>query len=1335
MQKEEGLSTKLWLEERENLLDKTSNPALPLRYNFTLSKDQQNAILTQLKCHGFSWETVIHAAWGLLLNRISTTDSVIFGNAHVNAKLEQITVHSPVKSIYSKINETLTARSFLNTIKKQLLLKHGKKNGGGKNIRYLCLLEQHTTKNPLSYLDVSRYTLALLFSEKEHAKLSIAYHPGYFRKENIKKLAQYFTEILKELGCDLDRRVVDIDVMTSEEKEQILHQWSKPTHPFETKRLHQCTHELISEYANHYPEKLAVAHNNASVTFAEIDRYADNLAKVLIESGVKTQENVAVLMDRTPSLIIAMLAIFKVGAVFVPINPKYPNERIEYVIHDSQATCVLVNNVNRLSINKLHSNVISLSQDWLLLPKPTTKVQLPKPDLQNVAYIIYTSGTTGKPKGVMINHSSLTNMAAWYRSCFQITPKDRASQFASQGFDTYICETMPILVSGASVHIVDDTIKLTPIQLFAWLNDHKITMLDLPTAYAQILFAMDWPQGLNLKIMKIGGETCTRHPLKKYSFDIWNCYGPTETTIEATYFKMHHANQDPCDGVRSKTPSIGKIIENGEVYVVDKYMHPVPIGVAGELLIGGECLSPGYFGREDLTREKFIDNVFKPGTGNKLYRTGDLVRWLPDGNLAFIGRIDNQVKIRGYRIELSDIENTISKYPDVREVAVIAKETQNGDKSIIAYITPNLDKERFLYQERCLLSVANTHFAEAVTEDISKYGIALSGVADEFTIGAKVKLHLKLPGFNTSKDITARVIWKIDHRCGVIFDLSDDERVVISKSIDYFLSSHNVMDLVLSASAKRSIRRALKKKLPEYMIPSAFVTLLEFPLTFSGKVDLKALPPPNEYEQILQKHFVPPQTETEKKIADIWQVLLDRVNIGMQDNFFDLGGNSIKAAELSVLLMNEFKVSIPANILFDLPYVPILSQYIDTNGKEYTKQSLIQDDINRDKILHENIAPTGKLSAKSSNPENVLLTGAGGFLGIFMLSELLISTNAKIHCLIRQNEFETAARRLDDTIKKFNLANNISLSNRRIIAIPADLSMEQFGIPFEQYKNMAEKIDLIYHCGAQVNIMASYNNLRGSNVRGTQEIIKFATTYQDKPIHYISTLSSAYLKDQNGALIEEFPGEDYEDIYGGYAISKWVSERLLTELKDRGSPVTIYRSGYISGDSTTGVTSLNDALLMLIKGCIEMGYAPDLKERITILPVDFVSKAIVKLSLAVGSQSSVFHIDHPIGMMWIDLVAWLNDYGYSLRVIPLEDWKKMLHGIKHQNPLYPLLPFYLLLPNDYQSPDVSVNKAASALNQIGLVYPKIDDSLLTLYFNYLCTEGFFSKPHKKKSTV
>lgn len=1322
MATEDSFSSLLWLESRVSLNKNPNSPSLfeylPIQFNAA----QTAEIARFINVNKLSWTEFAEIIFALCLHRLSTTEVICYGVANAIGTKKKIQIHEQTLPIISKINDKLSVKTYISSYRKQH--KSAKKTATfSDEIKYLFLHGVKEKSRKFKILDAEKFRLALYTPKGAPRKFIIYFNPNYYHREDVLNIVEYYKCLAINFCENMSNKIIHVDYLPEHEKEVILNKWSGINRELLSPILKHCVHDLISEIAKSNPDKLAIKHHDVTLTFKQLDNASNHLARYLRMNDVQKNDNIAVLMERTPSLIITMLALYKLGAVFVPINPKYPMDRTEFVIEDSHAKKILANDLEKVP-DKFANDVLLLSAEWQELPVTQQNEKLPPVSNEQIAYIIYTSGTTGKPKGVMIRHISLSNLAAWYQTCFEIVPEDRASQFASQGFDTYICETMPILALGASVHIVDDNIKLTPSQFFDWMTSERITILDLPTAYAWMILNMIWPVDSAVKLLKIGGEACTHYPDKVYPFDIWNIYGPTEATVEATYFKMYTANQDPKKLIG--TPLIGKILANAETYIVDQYLNPVAQGIEGELLIGGLCLSPGYYNRPDLTNAKFIENPFTK-TGF-LYRTGDLASYTSSGNINFIGRVDNQIKVRGYRIELGDIENVISKYPDVREVAVIAKENPNGEKSIIAYVVPNLDKERYLYQERCLISTSHDHYIEAISEDLSKYGIAITGINETIPIGQKVNLHIKLPGFNSGKDVAARLIWQIDSRAGFVFDLNPEEQQVINRSIDYFLSVHNIMDLVLSASAKRSIRKALGKKLPEYMVPTSFVTLTEFPHTFSGKIDLKALPPPNDFEQILRKHYVPPRTDTEKRVTAIWSQILHRDNIGMEDNFFDLGGNSLKAAELSVRIMENFNISVPAKILFDLSYVPILSQFIDSRGTEFSTQSYIQEEIDRDLILHEQITPSGYLSEKLKNPENILLTGAAGFLGVFMLNELIKTTNAKIHCLIRKTEFESAAQRLSATIKKFGLEDSLSLANRRIIAVPSDISLSQFGIPSEHYENLAKKVDLIFHCGAQVNIMASYSKLRTSNVQGTHEIIKFATHLQDKPIHYISTLSAAYLRDENNALTEEFPTEQFYDLFGGYAISKWVSERLLTKLKNRGVPITIYRSGYISGDSTTGNTSHNDALLMLIKGCIELGYAPNMHEQVTILPVDFVSKAIVAMALDAGKHSDTYHIDHPTGIMWTDLVAWLNDYGYPIKMISLSEWQNMLHQIPQSNALFPFLPYYLALAPDYRSPPVRTDKAAAELERLNLDYPSINNELLTLYFDNLCRAGFFTAP-------
>jgi len=1327
--------TPLWLEGYNINRYKKENQTNIESYQIYKAPLPQN-LITNIKAFAkkqrIDLDTILHTAWGILMHRFSSIDNFPYGTADdLSGNLKKIQFKNLLRVIESDVSDQATVKEYLHQIDKQLTKTTTQ--SANINIRYLFIFKKNKTakeKGSHTTIEPSIFPLLFYISETRLSQLHIYYNANLFTKKSIENLAQHFILALQAILTENNTPVVHLQLLTHNEKNKLLEDWCTPKYDFTLPSLDSCLSDLFAEHVKSNPYHLAVTYKTTAITYIELNDYSNRLCQLLLDKGIKKDDKIAVLMERTPSLLMTMLAIFKLGAIYIPINPKFPDDRIHYVLDDSEVELVIINNLERLS-HQYHAKALVINEMWeeLDLPAITHAPHLPSISKKDLAYIIYTSGTTGQPKGVMIKHESLNNFIRWYQVYLGITPDDRASQFASQGFDTFLCETVPYLASGASIHIIDDHEKLTPSLFMLWLVKEKITICDLPTAYAQILISMPWPKNNSVRMLKIGGEALARYPSQTLSFDVWNIYGPTEATIEATYNKIYEANIPPeQQKYHHVPPPIGKPIINSEMYVVDQHLQLAPIGVVGELLIGGLIISSGYLNRADLNQVKFIDNPFDAAKTSKLYRTGDLVRWLADGNLEYVGRVDNQVKIRGYRIELSEVESVVSQYPDVSEVVVLARENMTGQKTMVAYFVPNLEKTRYPYQERCLVALETAELVEAITEDISAAGVAITGLNKTLHIGHKVKLHLKLPGMNEPMWIQGHVIWQLNHRTGIEYEISPETKDILAKSIQYYLSSHNLKEILLSTSAKRSLQKALSKKLPEYMIPSVFVALPEFPLTFNAKIDTKALPIPQYHNYVTQNEYVAPQSKTEKILCDIWEDILKQKQISMTDSFFDIGGNSLFVAQLSIRIMNKFKILLPTKILFDLPYIPIQAEYIDSKGKHYNLKSTIQDEIEHDLRLNENISPHKKLSPSLSYPRNVLLTGAGGFLGIYMLNELLQNTNAKIYCFIRKGDFETAAKRLTTTAESFNLGKEISLTNRRIIAIASDISQDNFGLPADLYNSLANKIEMIYHCGAQVNTMAAYSHLRGSNVLGTLEVIKLATQKVDKPIHYISTLSSAYMLDNAGNLAEEFPdNNNHPPLVGGYALTKWVSERLLTQVKNRGLPVSIYRSGYISGHSKSGMVHLNDALLMLIKGCIQLGLAPDWDEKITILPVDFVSRAIVRISLHHPEKSRALHLDHPTGILWTDLIAWLNDYGYAIKICPINKWKKQLEKITTENILYPFLPNYLALSNKDKSPNVNVDKARSLLHEVGMEFPLIDDKLLGIYFDYLSYAGFL--PH------
>lgn len=1122
-----------------------------------------------------------------------------------------------------------------------------------------------------------------------------------------------------------------VDGNISSEMYDTLMKWGCPTLELPTDYHSLCAHDYVTKNAQQFPDKLAIYHSSESLTYSKLDALSNQLASKLKRAGVEAGDKIAVLMDRSPALIVSMIAIFKVGATYVPVNPTYPDDRINYILIDCNPKFVIINNYDYLGDENRESYLYINPGYTNLSSYPSTAIN-EQVSSETTAYVIYTSGSTGQPKGVQIRHKSLMNLAYWYQVCFNLTDEDRSSQFASQGFDTFFCETIPYLVHGNSIHIIDDHDKLTPTILLPWLVAQKITICDLPTAYAQILFQLEWPTNSSLKIIKIGGESITKYPDQKFTFDIWNSYGPSEACVEATFVKIYQANstidQQP---VVYALPPIGKPIANTQIFIVNENMRLVPIGESGELVIGGLGLSIGYINRADLTQTKFVDDTILNVPNAKLYKTGDLAKWLPDGQLEYLGRIDNQVKIRGYRIELEEIKTKLNQLPDIQEAVIIAKENHHGQKSLVAYLVPNLDKIRIPHEESALIALNKIQFKHAMVVNFSKEGIGLSDVHDELTVGQDVRIYFKLPNEINGDWFDGKVRWQNKERVGIKLFIADDLKQKLEKNVEYYLSMQYLSGTLCNAAFTRSVHKALSTKLPDFMVPSKFIALEELPMTVNGKVDLRSLATFIEDEREHDITFVEARTETEKSITTIWSELLGHKKISTSDNFFDLGGNSLLASRLSVMLLEKFKIPIPIELLFNNPYITEIASYIDSKGVKQNENLELTNEIKFDLNLDETIRPTKKMNVEAlTNPSNIFLTGAAGFLGVHVLKDLLATTNAKIYCLIRKGTYSSATSKLADTIKHFQLSDSINLNDQRIMIISGDMSQRRFGLSVETYTKLAEDIDVIYHCGAEIHMLANYSRLRTSNVQGTLEIIRFATTRYDKPIHHISTLSAANIKDEKGHYIEVPPDKEIRNLSTGYSVSKWVAENLITEVRKRGLRTFIYRCGNVLGQSNSGITNLNDALLLTIKGCIQLGAAPIWDEKFIVLPVDFVSKAITSISLNNLAQFEVFHIDQPNGIEWLDLIKWLNQYGYKISLIPFSDWQKSIAKLGQDNALYPFVSHYLSM-REYESfPETSLNHSVEILSKINIDYPKIDDQILTTYLNYLCSVDFLPPPTK-----
>lgn len=441
-----------------------------------------------------------------------------------------------------------------------------------------------------------------------------------------------------------------------------------------------CIPQLIAECARKTPDALALAAQGQEMSYAELNRRANQLAHYLQITGVRPDMPVGLYMERSLNMVVGLLGILKAGGAYVPIDPSYPAQRVSFILEDAGVSMLVTHRHLLNTLGELNARAICLDSDWETLDKQSAADPVSACTVDNLAYIIYTSGTTGQPKGVQVTHRNLLNLIFWHRRVYGVTPHDRATQVASPAFDATGWELWPYLTLGASVHLPDEETRVTPIALRDWLIEQRITITFLPTALAERMLALEWPTTAALRYLLTGADTLHRYPSLTLPFMLINNYGPTEATVVATFGPV--APTDAPDGL----PTIGKPIDNAQIYLLDEQLQPVPIGEPGELFIGGAGVAKGYLNRPALTAERFIADPFNADPHARLYRTGDRARFLPDGQIAFLGRADNQIKIRGYRIEQEEIAAVLNAHPAVQASVIAAREDASGEKQLVAYL-------------------------------------------------------------------------------------------------------------------------------------------------------------------------------------------------------------------------------------------------------------------------------------------------------------------------------------------------------------------------------------------------------------------------------------------------------------------------------------------------------------------------------------------------------------------------------------------------------------------------------------------------------------------------
>lgn len=560
-----------------------------------------------------------------------------------------------------------------------------------QNAPMTALELQGLTLSPLQFVDTGATRFDLEFHLWERPKNNglginstdgisgfVVYSTDLFEQATIQRMLGHFQTLLANIVANPQTNISDLKILTAAEHHQLLVEWNNTQRDYSREF---CIHQLFESQVEQTPDAIALVFATEEITYKELNNRSNQLANYLQKNGVVSEVLVGLCVERSLEMIVGMLGILKAGGAYVPLDPHYPTERLRCLIEDTKIPFVLTSRQWLNCLGQHNSKVICLDS-WDIAQEITTN-PICKITTDNLAYIIYTSGTTGKPKAVAIEHKSLLNLIFWHQQTFAVSPFDRVTQVAGVAFDACTWEIFPYLTAGASIYFPNEEIKRSPELLRDWLVSNSISISFLPTPLAEKALLLNW-SNTALRLLLTGGDKLHQYPLADCPFQVVNNYGPTENTVVTTSAMLAKSSVEK-NSHTFIAPTIGRPINNTQAYILDKYLQPVPIGVVGELYIAGDGLARGYLNSPDLTAQQFIDNPFSNQPKARLYKTGDLVRYQPDGNIEFLGRLDEQIKIRGYRIELGEIESLLNQHPSIEQTVVITDKDELGEKRLVAY--------------------------------------------------------------------------------------------------------------------------------------------------------------------------------------------------------------------------------------------------------------------------------------------------------------------------------------------------------------------------------------------------------------------------------------------------------------------------------------------------------------------------------------------------------------------------------------------------------------------------------------------------------------------------
>jgi amino acid adenylation domain-containing protein/thioester reductase-like protein len=1081
----------------------------------------------------------------------------------------------------------------------------------------------------------ARYDIELLTQTQDNnISLICDYSTELFEAETIARWVHGIIAVLDSGLQDSNQACGILPMMPASERDQIIQNWNdtEKTYPRERTVL-----DLILKQAQMQPEQTAIRFGETSLSYEQLAGRVEALASVLLASGVKHGDRVGILMKRSLDLIPELLATWRVGALYVPMDIGFPKSRLSYMMSTADIQTVVTNR-EYLSLLDEAANVTGVCiEDASSLVEPATEISPARGS--DSAFILFTSGSTGNPKGVEIRHSALLNCLLATKEYLEYTPQSSTLALTTASFDISTNELLMPLISGGCVDVAEDGLAANGIELAERITLRKPTHVQATASTWKSVLTAGWQGDKNISLVSTG-EALSRdlaEQLLGKCRALWNLYGPTETTVFSAAYQV---TSEP-----SKPMRIGRPLPNTQLYILDKQFQPVPVGAIGDLYIAGDGVAVGYWQRPELTAERFIANPFR--AGERMYLTGDLARYLPDGTIVCLGRSDDQVKIHGVRVELAEVESALRSIEGVQDAVVVAWQDARGDAQLVGHVILE-NKELTVHQ-----------------------------------------LHVQL-----------------------------------------------------------------RERLPEVMVPPYFVFTETFPKTANGKIQRAALPAPDISHQLsTDKVIEAPSTATEQILAKAWANILgiDSKIIGRDSDFMDLGGHSLLMTLLMIEVRKSFQIHFSLREFFGASTLRKFAALIDerrqpdpdqpnigrspasTRTSEWARQRMAF--LQREAELPRYITPArGMMYQPVKEIRSILLTGGTGFLGVYVIAEVLKTTHADIYCLVRPRRGEDSKQRIENQMKRYQVweadeAWQSSFENR-LQVVDGDVTLPRLGMKDSDYETLSRNVDAIFHGAAHVNFIYPYEALRATNVLGIHEIIQFAFHGRIKQIHHLSTAAIWPMGSQY-TYYEKDPIDHVGLLNLGYDEAKWVGEKCLVHAAERGLPLARYRPGEVGGDSVTGRSVTDHFIIACFKGFLQFGAFPDLDIEVDVAPVDYVAKAMVHLAFRRNVLGRAFHLTNPSRRRLKDGLDYLRNIGYQFEELPFVELRDRL--VNSPNFSTNALFAYQAALDDMddvsmQLPTYDTRETLRELAGSGITCPPADEKLFGTYLRYLQEINFLPQP-------